>query len=105
MFKHKKPLLAYPRQRLSYKKIHNFVINVLANIYVLFIIYATPVVMIILFAFQNYPAIRSKTLSFDQFTLVNFFSNQDYQLLTRRGKLKPRPDSIEKSFQLYCLAF
>lgn len=85
VFKHKKPLLAYPRQRLSYKKIHNFVINVLANIYVLFIIYATPVVMIILFDFQNYLAIYSKTYSFDHFTFVNFFGAQDYQFLTSRG--------------------
>ena len=51
--------------------------------------------MIILFAFQNYQALCSKTLSFDQFTLVNFFDTQDYQFLINRGKLKLRADSIE----------
>ena len=58
--------------------------DVMAHIYayVLFIIYMTPVVMIVLFAFQNYPAIRSKTLSMDQFTLINFFGQQDYEFLT-----------------------
>ena len=49
--------------------------------YVLFIIYMTPVVMIILFAFQNYPALRSKTLSMDPFTLINFFGQQDLSLI------------------------
>ena len=58
----------------------------------------TPVVMIVLFAFQNYPAIRSKTFSFDQFTLVNFFGQQDYEFLTNRGKVKVREGSISGLF-------
>ena len=64
--------------------------NVLAHIYayVLWIIYMTPVVMILLFAFQNYPAIRSKSLNLSDWTLVNFFGTQDYEFLTNRGKLK-----------------
>ena len=78
------------KAKLVKQKITNPVANVLAHIYayVLFIIYMTPVVMIILFAFQNYPAIRSKTLSMDQFTLINFFGQQDYEFLTNRGKLR-----------------
>lgn len=86
--------------KLQKQKIHNPIINVLAHIYayVIFIIYAMPVVMIILFAFQNYPAIRSKIPSFDQFTLLNFFGTQDYEFMTNRGKLKIRPDSISGVF-------
>jgi iron(III) transport system permease protein len=88
------------KAKLVKQKINNPVANVLAHIYayVLFIIYATPVVVIVLFAFQNYPAIRSKTLSLDQFTLVNFFGTQDYEFMTNRGKLKIRPDSISGVF-------
>ena len=88
------------KAKLVKQKIHNPVANVFTHIYayVLFIIYATPVVMIILFAFQNYPAIRSKTLSLDQFTLINFFGTQDYEFMTNRGKLKIRPNSISGVF-------
>ena len=75
------------KAKLVKQKISNPIANVLAHIYayVLFIIYMTPVVMIVLFAFQNYPAIRSKTLSMDQFTLINFFGQQDNEFLTNRG--------------------
>ena len=88
------------KAKLVKQKITNPVANVLAHIYayVLFIIYMTPVVMIVLFAFQNYPAIRSKTFSFDQFTLVNFFGQQDYEFLTNRGKVKVREGSISGLF-------
>ncbi|MBQ7846162.1 MAG: iron ABC transporter permease [Clostridia bacterium] len=88
------------KAKLVKQKINNPVANVLAHIYayVLFIIYMTPVVMIVLFAFQNYPAIRSKTLSLDQFTLINFFGAQDYEFLTNRGKVRIREDSISGLF-------
>ena len=88
------------KAKLVKQKISNPVANVLAHIYayVLFIIYMTPVVMIVLFAFQNYPAIRSKTLSMDQFTLINFFGQQDYEFLTNRGKLKTRTGAISGLF-------
>ena len=88
------------KAKLVKQKISNPVANVLAHIYayVLWIIYMTPVVMIVLFAFQNYPAIRSKTLSLDQFTLVNFFGQQDYEFLTNRGKLRTRVGSISGVF-------
>ena len=88
------------KAKLVKQKITNPVANVFAHIYayVLFIIYMTPVVMIILFAFQNYPAIRSKTLSLSDFTLINFFGSQDYEFMTNRGKLKTRPDAISGLF-------
>ena len=74
--------------------------DVMAHIYayVLWIIYMTPVVMILLFAFQNYPAIRSKSLSLSDWTLVNFFGTQDYEFLTNRGKLKTRTGAISGLF-------
>ena len=88
------------KAKLVKQKITNPAANVLAHIYayVLFIIYMTPVVMIVLFAFQNYPAIRSKALSLDQFTLINFFGAQDYEFLTNRGKIRIREDSISGLF-------
>ena len=88
------------KAKLVKQKITNPVANVLAHIYayVLFIIYMTPVVMIVIFAFQNYPAIRSKTLDVQNWTLINFFGQQDYEFLTTRGKLKTRPGSISGLF-------
>ncbi len=88
------------KAKLVKQKINNPVWNVLAHIYayVLFIIYMTPVVMIVLFSFQNYPAIRSKTLDLGQFTLVNFFGTQDYEFLTNRGKMKTRTGAISGLF-------
>jgi len=88
------------KAKLVKQKINNPIANVLAHIYayVLWIIYMTPVVMIVLFAFQNYPAIASKMPSLDQFTLVNFFGQQDYQYLTSRGKLRTRVGSISGVF-------
>ena len=88
------------KAKLVKQKIDNPVANVLAHIYayVLFIVYMTPVVMIVLFAFQNYPAIRTKTFSLDQFTLINFFGAQDYEFMTNRGKIRIREDSISGLF-------
>lgn len=88
------------KAKLVKQKIQNPVANVLAHLYayVLFVIYMTPVVMIIVFAFQNYPAIRSKTLNLQDWTLVNFFGKMDYQFLTTRGKLKTRVGAISGMF-------
>lgn len=88
------------KAKLVKQKITNPVVNVLAHIYayVLWIIYMTPVVMILLFAFQNYPAIRSKSLNLSDWTLVNFFGTQDYEFLTNRGKLKTRAGAISGLF-------
>ena len=88
------------KAKLVKQKIDNPVFNALAHIYayVLFIIYMTPVVMIVLFAFQNYPAIRQKTLDTSQWTLINFFGSQDYEYMTSRGKLRTREGSISGLF-------
>ncbi len=88
------------KAKLVKQKIQNPVMNVIAHIYayVLFLIYMTPVVMIMLFSFQTYPAIRAKSLDMNQWTLINFFGQQDYEFLTNRGKLKTRVGSISGLF-------
>ena len=88
------------KAKLQKQKITNPVANVLAHIYayILFIIYMTPVVMIIIFSFQTYSAIRMKKLDISSWTLVNFFGSQDYQYLTSRGTYKTRKGSISGLF-------
>lgn len=88
------------KAKLQKQKITNPVANVLAHIYayVLFIIYMTPVVMIVLFSFQTYSAIRMKTLDLGNWTLINFFGTEDYQYLTSRGTYKVREGSISGLF-------
>ena len=74
--------------------------NVIAHIYayILFNIYMTPVVMIVVFSFQTYGAIRQKKLDLSQWTLINFFGKQDYQYMTSRGKYKTRVGAISGLF-------
>ena len=88
------------KAKLQKQKITNPVWNVLAHIYayILFIIYMTPVVMIIIFSFQTYSAIRLKKLDLSHWTLVNYFGQEDYQYLTSRGKYKTRVGSISGVF-------
>ncbi len=88
------------KAKLVKQKITNPVANVLAHIYayVLFAIYMTPVVMIVLFAFQNYQAIRAKTLDMSQFTFINFFGSADFEYMTSRGKLRTRVGQISGVF-------
>ena len=88
------------KAKLQKQKITNPVWNVLAHIYayVLFIIYMTPVVMIIFFSFQTYSAIRLKKLDLTHWTLINYFGQQDYEYLTSRGKYKTRVGSISGVF-------
>ncbi len=88
------------KAKLQKQKIDNPVANVIAHIYayVLFIIYMTPVVMIIIFSFQTYSAIRLKTLDLGNWTLVNFFGKQDYQYMTARGTYKTREGAISGVF-------
>ena len=85
---------------LQKQKINNPVWNALAHIYayVLFIIYMTPVVMIIIFSFQTYSAIRQKKLDLTQWTLINYYGQEDYEYLTSRGKYKTRVGSISGVF-------
>lgn len=88
------------KAKLQKQKITNPVANVLAHIYayVLFIIYMTPVVMIIIFSFQTYSAIRMRRLDLSQWTLINFFGQEDYMYLTNRGKYKVREGAISGLF-------
>ena len=88
------------KAKLVKQKIQNPVANVLAHIYayVLFVIYMTPVVMIIVFSFQNWQAIRAKSLDFSGWTLINYFGSQDYSYTTSRGKTKMRPGAISGVF-------
>ena len=88
------------KAKLVKQKIQNPAANVLAHIYayVLFVIYMTPVVMIVVFSFQNWQAIRAKTLDFSNWTLINYFGSQDYSYTTSRGKTKVRLDAISGVF-------
>ena len=88
------------KTKLEKQKITNPAANVLAHIYayVLFVIYMIPVVMIIIFSFQTYSAIRMKKLDLSSWTLVNFFGQEDYMYLTSRGKYKVREGSISGLF-------
>lgn len=80
------------KAKLQKQKITNPVANVLAHIYAyaLFVIYMIPVVMIVIFSFQTYGAIRMKKLDLSNWTLINFFGTQDYEYLTSRGTYKTR---------------
>ncbi len=88
------------KAKLQKQKIVNPVANIIAHLYayVLFIIYMTPVVMIVIFSFQTYSAIRQKKLDLSQWTLINFFGKEDYQYLTSRGQYKTREGSISGVF-------
>lgn len=88
------------KAKLQKQKIVNPVANIIAHLYayVLFIIYMTPVVMIIIFSFQTYSAIRQKKLDLSHWTLINFFGKEDYQYLTSRGQYKTREGSISGVF-------
>ena len=69
------------KAKLQKQKITNPIANVLAHIYAyaLFVIYMTPVVMIVLFAFQNWEAVRRKAIDWSSWTLINFFGTQPSQ--------------------------
>ena len=88
------------KAKLQKQKITNPVWNALAHIYayVLFVIYMIPVVMIILFSFQNFSAIRSKTLDLSNWTIVNYIGQQDYQYMTGSGSYKIRKGAISGLF-------
>ncbi len=88
------------KAKLVKQRIQSPVARVLAHIYayVLFAIYMTPVVMIVLFAFQNWPAVRAKSLNVSDWTLINFFGTQDYSYTTSRGKQRIRKGVISGVF-------
>lgn len=88
------------KAKLVKQKITNPVVNVLMHIYayVLYIIYMIPVVMIIIFSFQSYTAIKQKKLDIHEWTIINFFGSEDYNYLTSRGKYKIREGAISGLF-------
>lgn len=88
------------KAKLVKQKITNPVANILAHIYayILFIIYMTPVVMIVIFSFQTYGAIRMKRIDFSQWTMLNYIGSRDYAYLTSRGTYKIREGSISGLF-------
>ena len=88
------------KAKLVKQKIQNPTANVLAHIYayVLFIIYMTPVVMIVLFSFQNWPAVRAKALNPKEWTLMNYFGTQDFQYTRSNGKTATRVNAISGVF-------
>ena len=88
------------KAKLQKQKITNPVANVIAHIYayILFVIYMTPVVMIIIFSFQNHSAIRGKKLDMSGWTLINYFGRQDYSYTNDRGKVKTVVGAISGVF-------
>ena len=88
------------KAKLVKQKIQNPAANVLAHVYayVLFLIYMTPVAMIVVFSLQNWQSIKAKTLNFSGWSLINYFGSQDYSYTTSRGKTKLRPDAISGVF-------
>ncbi len=88
------------KAKLVKQKIQNPVANVLAHVYayVLFLIYMTPVVMIVVFSFQNWAAVRAKALNVSQWTLSNYFGVQDYAYTRSSGKVATRRGAISGVF-------
>ena len=88
------------KAKLQKQKINNPVMNVIAHIYayILFIIYMTPVVMIIVFSFQNYSAIKARRLDWNGWTLINFFGTADYTYTNDRGREKTVVGAISGVF-------
>ncbi|MGX8699318.1 MAG: ABC transporter permease, partial [bacterium] len=88
------------KARLQKQKITNPIANVLAHIlaYVLFIIYMTPVVMIVIFSFQTYSAVRMRRIDWTRWSMLNYFGKRDYEYLTSRGVYKTRVGSISGVF-------
>lgn len=88
------------KAKLQKQRIDNPVVNALMHIaaYVLFVIYMMPVIMIILFSFQTYSAVRNRRLDLSKWTILNYIGTADYQYLTNRGKYKTRVGSISGVF-------
>ena len=88
------------KARLVKQKINNPAANALAHVYayILFLVYMTPVVMIAVFSFQTYSAIRMKTLDLGNWTFLNFFGKEDYSYLTSRGTYRVREGAVSGLF-------
>ena len=88
------------KARLQKQKINNPLMNALAHIYayILFIIYMTPVVMIIIFSFQTHGAIQMKKIDMAGWTTLNYYGQQDFSYMTSRGTARVRPGAISGVF-------
>ncbi len=88
------------KAKLQKQKITNPIANLFAHIYayVLFVIYMTPVVMIVLFAFQNWEAVRRKVINWGSWTFINFFGTQPSQYMDYKGRVKSVENGITGLF-------
>ncbi len=88
------------KAKLQKQKIDNPIANIIAHVYayVLFIIYMIPVVMIIIFSFQGYSAVRMRKIDLSNWTFLNYYGMADYEYLTSRGTYKTRIGSISGVF-------
>ena len=88
------------KAKLVKQKITNPVANALMHIYayVLFVIYMMPVVLILIFSFQNYGAIAKKRIDPSGWTFINYFGKYDFEYKTPRGKIKQSVDAVSGLF-------
>lgn len=79
------------KTRLTKQKIENPILNIVVHIaaYVLFFIYAMPVVLVVLFSFADTQSISSATLSLSSFTLSNYTD-----ILTNLNNYQPLLTSV-----------
>jgi iron(III) transport system permease protein len=88
------------KAKLVKQKIQNPVGNVLAHIYayLLFVIYMLPVVMIILFSFQNYGAVNAKKPSVEAVTTINYYGSEDVEVPREGRKPKIKENAVTGVF-------
>lgn len=88
------------KTKIVKQKISNPVVNVVAHIvaYALFVIYAMPVIMILLYSFQSHTAIATKQFNFREFTFINYFGSQAYPYTKSNGKVIMREGAITGMF-------
>ncbi len=88
------------KTKLVKQKINNKFVNAIVHIYAyaLFVLYSMPVVLIILFSFQNYGAIKMKTIDFSSWTTINYFGKYDFEYTSPRGIVKHTNEAISGLF-------
>ncbi len=87
--------IAKTKSKMVKQKIDSLPANILAHLlaYALFMVYATPIILVVIYSFTNPVAIRSSTLSVDSFTVENYLT-----FLTQRNALRPYLVSLFYSF-------
>ncbi len=88
------------KTKLVKQKIENKAANILAHVYAyaLFVIYMTPVILILLFSFQEYGAIKMKRIDPGAWTFINYFGTYDFEYVTPRGITKQSIGAISGLF-------